>query len=166
MAGTTLTSITACVSAILATGRPVSDSVAANRAFSDAWKNIARCVAPRDLDAQVSLAPSLLQTRTYVLDCVVEDAPLDSTDDRGRVIHTAVSADGVVGLLFGGEALAVVFESTPEAFALVAVGEARAVYLVRVAEEDACVEMPREHAIEYVKANIGPGAPCNVFLRP
>lgn len=158
--GHTLTSVTACVASILATGRPVSDRAAssARESLRDAWQNLARCIPPHDLDAQVLLAPSLQRSRSYILDCVPSDPP-EATDDKGRVIHTAVTVEDIVGLIFGGEASAVVFEATPHAFALVTAGGTK-VYAVG----DACQLVSREDASRYVADHIGSGAACNVFL--
>lgn len=163
--GHTLTSVTACVSTILSTGRPVSDKIVrfAGKALHDAWQNVARCAPPRDLDAQTELAPSLKSNQSYLLDCVSEPPPV-STDSQGRVIHTAVVAGDVVDLLFDGEAVAAVFESTPEAFALVSVS-GDIIYAVRALEKGACVRVDsRDEAAEYVKQHVGAGAPCNIFF--
>jgi hypothetical protein len=75
-------------------------------------------------------------------------------------VHTAVSAEDIIDLIFNGEAIALVFETDPEAFALVTLGSC-----VIGVMSNACIALrTKQVALDFALQHIGEGGACNVFF--
>jgi hypothetical protein len=163
-AGHSLTSVVACIHTALRTGRPVPEAAAGflAKALRLAWERAARCQPALDLDAQLEQAPSLRISRSYVLDCLGDEASAKlprQRDEHGRTTHTLMPCTELVSLVFDESAQAIVFEAVPEAFALVRV---RGVVYGVVGVTSAPLTGPGA-AVHFVSEHQGFGAPCNVF---